>query len=91
MTEGLAAGGVVAVALAALVWMAKRMVTSLIAQNKLLVTEALNNMRANTEAVNANTIATHEFSATLKQDRAVREERDKSLFRQLDRIERKER
>jgi hypothetical protein len=88
MTEGLAAGGVVAVALGALVWFAKRMASSMIAQNKMLVTEALVNMKANTAAVSANTDATRELAHSLKEDRAVREERDKGMFKQLDRIER---
>ena len=87
MTEGLTAGGVVAVALGILVWLAKRVVGSLISQNKLLVTEALENMKANTQAVHANTQATNELVINMREDRAVRSERDRSLFKQLDRIE----
>lgn len=87
MTEGLVAGGVISVALGALVWIVKRMVVSLIFQNKLLVEEALVNMRANTAAVGANTAATNELAQDMRTERSVREERDRTLFKQLDRIE----
>lgn len=87
MGEGLAAGGTVAVALALIGWGFKRVVNSLIGQNRQLVTEALTNMKANTAAIEANTSATRELAGSLKEDRIIRDEREKSLFKQLDRIE----
>jgi hypothetical protein len=89
MAEGLTAGGIIAGVLMLLGWGFKRMVTATIAQNRELVTSALLNMKANTVAIETNTTATRELAQSIKEDRIVREERDKTLFKQLDKIENK--
>lgn len=65
-------------AMAGMIWVIKR-----------LVNAALANMAANTAAIEANTSATRSLSNTLTQAIAVRDERDKTMFKQLDRIEEK--
>lgn len=87
MSEGLTAGGIVAVTLALIGWGFKRVVNSLVAQNRELVTAALTNMKANTAAIEANTSATNQLAETIKTDRAVNAEKEKNLGKQLDRIE----
>jgi hypothetical protein len=61
---------------------------ALIAAFKKLLNAALDNMKANTRAIDAHSEATRSLSKTLEQNIAIQNERDKSLFRQLDRIER---
>lgn len=77
MGEGAIAGGGVAVVLMALmVWLVKK-----------LVSDVLENMKANTDAIRANTIATHTVANTLSNQGVIRDERDRALFKQMDRIE----
>ena len=87
MAEVLTASGIIALVLALLGWGFKRLVSATIAQNRELVTSALLNMKANTTAIETNTTATRELAQSIREDRVVREERDKALFKQLDRIE----
>lgn len=56
-------------------------------QGKQLVNAALKNMDANTEAIKANSAATAALAATLRESIVVRDERDRTIFKQLDRIE----
>jgi len=70
-----------------MVWLVKSLIRTLIAQNRTLVDNALENMRANTGAIEANTHATQALAGTLSQAIAVRDERDRAMFKQLDRIE----
>ena len=66
--------------IAALVWVVKRVIPSILAQNKELLEGGLAHMRANTAAVEM-------VTKTLETFIAVRDERDKAMFKQLDKIE----
>lgn len=86
--SGAIGGSVVAASLLGLLaWVLKRAFTAILGQNKTLVDEALANMKANTAAIEANTGATRKLSETLNQAIVVRDERDRTMFKQLDRIE----
>lgn len=87
LSGNLVEGSIIAAVIALIGWGFKRMITALLGQNKQLVTEALLNMKANTDAIGANTEATRALVTTLNQAIAVRDERDKTMFKQLDRIE----
>ena len=76
-------------ALTTVVWISKKLVGAMVAQNRGLIEGALENMKANTEAIKSNTEVTERLAITLDQTIAIRDERDKSVFRQLDRIERR--
>lgn len=54
---------------------------------KRLVDAALENMRANTSAINASVEATQAVINRMETETKVRDERDKTMFKQLDRIE----
>lgn len=78
LTDGaLAGGGVAALILGLLVWLVK-----------VLVSAALRNMEANTEAIKAQSEATNALVGEFRQQAIVRDERDRSFSRALDRIER---
>ena len=82
-------GVIVAVAacMTAIIWISKRLVTSSVSQTKTLIDAGLTNMRANTEAIQANTTATNELAKSIEKQGIIRDERDKSFSKQLDRIE----
>lgn len=85
---GAIGGGAVAIILVGLlVWVVKKVIPAIISQNREVVTEALNNMKANTSAIEANTRATDTLARNLDKAAVIRDERDRSLFKQLDRIE----
>lgn len=63
-------------------WIAKRLVTS-------LTDEALKNMRANTQAVREVGDAVASMGQSVREEAIRREEHDKTMFRTLDRIERR--
>lgn len=56
-------------------------------QGRTLVDAALENMTANTDAIRAASSATTALATTLNQAIAVQDERDRTMFKQLDRIE----
>lgn len=68
-------------------WVVRAVVTGLIKQNKQLVDNTIDSIKAQTKATEANTAATQALSATLNQQIAVQNERDRSMFKSLDRIE----
>ncbi|HKS16449.1 MAG TPA: hypothetical protein VJU16_04000 [Planctomycetota bacterium] len=70
-----------------ILWVVKAVVSGLIRQNKQLVDNTIDSIKAQTIATNANTAATQALSASLHQQIAVGHERDKNMFKQLDRIE----
>lgn len=68
-------------------YLAKRLGTATASQNRVLIDAALKNMEANTAAIHVNSAATTMLTRMIEQSIVVRDERDKSLFRTLDRIE----
>lgn len=70
----------VAAVIGALVWIAKRLVNSLTASQRMLTEGALDEMKANTKALNALTSGVEKFMT-------IHQERERSMFKQLDRIE----
>ena len=77
----------------AVTWIARKATTAALVQNKRWVDGALDNFAMNTEAIKANTNATNDLSRAItdaaQEAKIVRDERDKSLFKQLDRMETK--
>jgi hypothetical protein len=73
-------GAAILALIVALVWVVKRVIPAILAQNKKMLEGGLEHMRANTEAVQA-------VTGTLQRFIAVRDERDVAIFKQLDRIE----
>lgn len=72
-----------------IVWFVKFVVPKLLGQNKTLIDGALENMKANTKAIVANTEATQKVAAALDKFIAVRDERDVFVKESLKRIEHK--
>lgn len=61
-------------------WIAKRLVNSIIAQNKQFVDESIASMKLNAAALGS-------MHLMMNHHQDLHDERDKTLFRQLDRIE----
>jgi hypothetical protein len=84
------AGAIVLLLVGAVVWVVKRVIPAIITQNRTLIDGVLDNMKANTRAVEANTKATEQVASGLTHFVKSQEKRDEFLFKQLDRIERKQ-
>lgn len=69
-------------------WVVRKSVTAIVDQNKTLVDTYVTSSQNQVEATNANTEATRALAATLNQSIAINNERDRTMFKQLDRIER---
>lgn len=70
-------------------WIIKKTVGSVIKQNEQLINAALKNMEANTNAISVNTDSIRQLAHQYAEDIKIRHERDKSLFRILEAIERR--
>jgi hypothetical protein len=81
-----------------LVWLVKRSTAATLSQSRAfadnmreqggkLLDSALDNMKANTKAIEANTKATEALVRNMEHAMIVRDERDKSLFKTLERVE----
>lgn len=68
-------------------WTVRAVVTSMLKQNKDLIDGALENMKANTAAIEANTRATVVLTSKIEADEKVRAERDRNVAEALRRIE----
>lgn len=88
LTGAAAGGGVVlATVIAGLIWVVKRVVPAILNQNRDLINGALENMRANTSAIEANTRATEKAARSFDTFAKVSELQHGVLTKQLDRIE----
>lgn len=83
------AGAALLVLITALVWVVKYLIPAQVKQNSAFMTEALANMKANTDAIKSNTKVTDKLATMLEKSIAVRDERDASFAKALERIERK--
>ena len=84
----LVAVGALVVGGGGVLWVVRVSVGAIIKQNEALVANMLEGIKGLTEATTINTEATRALANQIHQSFIVRDERDRTLFRQLDRIER---
>lgn len=70
-------------------WVVKSSVSSMVKQSRMFMESALENMRANTAAIKAQSETLASLRQRIDMETRIRDERDRAMFKQLDRVEEK--